>query len=145
VGKQEAAVILDGNGDCAQVNPSAATLLGHKRADLRGRAFADLLATRSRPAWDALLARLRKGQSQTQVLTLRRDDGSETRIEFTGQPKRKRDKIVAVHGILRSLAQESPPPPDRLDSPRTVGHQNLLKAIRAVTAMCSPRRIKALG
>ena len=145
MGKKEAAVILDGKGRCTQVTPSAATLLGRTRADLRGRAFADLLAARSRPAWDALLARLRNGQAQTQVLTLRRGDGSEMRIEFVGQPKRKRKQIVAVLGALRPLTAQQPPlRPGRLNSPRTVERQNLLQAIHAVSAMCSPHRIKTL-
>ncbi len=105
-GKKEAAVILDSDGHFVQVNRLAAMLLGYSRADLSGQPFADLLTAGSRPAWNALLARLQSGESEVrEALILQRADGTETHIEFVGHPECNRHQCVAVRGTLRRLAE----------------------------------------
>ena len=114
--EQPATLALDAEGHCVQVNSTAIDLLGHP-ADLNGRAFADLLAAESRPAWQTLLNRLRSGETEVrQILRLERRNGSEARIEFVGHPHRlpprlardKQKSVIGVLGTLRPIKPEQP-------------------------------------
>ena len=101
--KSQAAIVnLDLDGRCIQISPPAAALLGHG-PNLNGCAFAKLLAPESGQAWMAILARLRSGEKVCETLTLRRLNGSQALIEFSGRPRRQRKQIVGVRGTLRSI------------------------------------------
>lgn len=102
---QEAIVYLDPEGQFIQFSPAATALLGCG-PDLSGRAFADLLTAESRRTWKHLMDRLCQGESARGTLTIEHPNGNQTRIEFIGQPQRKRHRIVGMLGQLQSSPED---------------------------------------
>jgi len=65
------------------------------------------LTAESRHTWKDLLARLCRGEQARETLTFEHPNGNQARIEFIGQPRRKRDQIVGVLGRLQSSPDDT--------------------------------------
>ena len=85
-GSPQAVVVLDSRGAVVDSNPSAQSLLGRRRSELRGRRFLTLFAREDRSAVGGALAPDAVAQTVTHVAAAARSDGSRLLVEITSSP-----------------------------------------------------------
>ncbi|HMD72094.1 MAG TPA: PAS domain S-box protein, partial [Bryobacteraceae bacterium] len=95
---------LDGN--LTSVNPAAERLLGYSQGELVGRNIWDMLPAEQREAGRAACRRLIAGESiGPQVCDIQVKGGGTIAVEVNAGIERKDNRPVAIHGILRDVAE----------------------------------------
>jgi PAS domain S-box-containing protein len=95
-------IITDAVGRIQQVNQALTAMTGHRRSDLEGRCFSDIIQPAANESIDQLAAALAQGGSLWCEALLMRQDGSSFTVRLEGQPV-AHDSGCVNHFVLTAV------------------------------------------